>query len=345
MMIREYPIIDEINIDNLSATPKYMQVAKAILKAVHEERIKKNQTLPSINELSYSLDISRDTVEKSYRHLKQRGVIDSVPGKGFFVRSNEMHKRYRVLLLLNKLSEHKKVMYDALLETFDGSAEVDIYVYNNDFASFRKLILDRMEDYTHFVVTALFSGRTEDAGQVMSAIPRDKLIVFDKLVPGLPDGYAAVYENFESDIYNALTGMLDRVRCYERLKVVFPDNSYYPPEIIRGIRKFATEHGFGLMVVPSLDNTSVNRGDLVITVRDKDLMTLVEYVMNSNLKPGADIGIISYNESPCKKYILGGITTVSTNFRFMGEQAARLIMEGAREQVAAPFEVHLRASL
>ena len=62
-MIKEYPIIDEINIDNLSATPKYMQVAKAILKAVYEERIKKNETLPSINELSFSLDISRDTVE------------------------------------------------------------------------------------------------------------------------------------------------------------------------------------------------------------------------------------------------------------------------------------------
>lgn len=345
MMIKEYPIIDEINIDNLSATPKYMQIAKAILKAVYEERIKKNETLPSINELSFSLDISRDTVEKSYRHLKQRGIIGSVPGKGFFVKSNEMDKRYRVLLLLNKLSEHKKVMYDALLQTFDGTAEVDIYVYNNDFASFKKLILNRLEDYTHFVVTALFAGRTEDAGHVMSSIPRDKLIVFDKLVPGLPEGYAAVFENFESDIYHALTRLLDRVSCYQRLKVIFPDNSYYPAEIIRGIRRFAAEHRFGLIVAPSLESASVGKGDLVITVRDKDLMNLVDCVMNAKYTPGTDVGIISYNESPCKKYILGGITTVSTNFRFMGEEAARLIMEGARQQIAAPFEINLRASL
>src|SRR5690606_500719 len=110
-MIKEYPIIDEINIDNLSATPKYMQVAKAILRAVYEDRIKKNETLPSINEVRFSLDISRDKLAKSYRHLKQRGIIGSVPGKGFFVKSNEMHKRYKVLLLLNKMSEHKKVMY------------------------------------------------------------------------------------------------------------------------------------------------------------------------------------------------------------------------------------------
>src|SRR5690606_10212189 len=293
------------------------------------------------NELSFSLDISRDTVEKSYRHLKQRGIIGSVPGKGFFVKSNEMDKRYRVLLLLNKLSEHKKVMYDALLATFDGAAEVDIYVYNNDFDSFKKLILNRMEDYTHFVVTALFAGRTEDAGQVMRVIPRDKLIVFDKLVPGLPDGYAAVYENFESDIYNALTNLLDRVSRYQKLKVIFPDNSYYPPEIIRGIRKFAAEHRLRLVVVPSLENANVNRGDDVISVRPQDMLVLVGYETQTALRPGSDIGSISYGESPCKKYILGGITTVSTHFRFMGEQAARLIMGGVRKHVSTPFDGHL----
>lgn len=344
-MIKEFPIIDEINIDNLSATPKYIQVAKAILKAVYEERIKKNETLPSINELSFSLDISRDTVEKSYRHLKQRGIIGSVPGKGFFVKSIEADKKHRVLLLLNKLSEHKKVMYDALLETFDGTAEVDIYVYNNDFASFKKLIQSRREDYTHFVVTALFAGRTEDAAQVMRAIPREKLIVFDKLVPGLPEGCAAVYENFENDVYNALTSVLYRVGSYQKMKVIFPDNSYYPPEIIRGVRKFTSEHGFGLIVAPTLERAGVGKGDLVITVSDKDLLALVDCIMKERLKPGKDVGIISYNESPCKRYILGGITTVSTNFRFMGQQAARLIMEGVREQIAAPFELHLRASL
>jgi DNA-binding transcriptional regulator YhcF (GntR family) len=345
MMIKDFPIIDEISIDNLSPTPKYIQVARAILKAVYEERIKKNETLPSINELSFSLDISRDTVEKSYRHLKERGVVGSVPGKGFFVKSIEVDKTFKVLLLLNKLSEHKKVMYDAFLEALGGTAEVDIYVYNNDYASFKKLIINRREEYTHFVVMALFSGRTENTNEVINTIPGEKLILFDKLVPGVAGEYGAIYENFESDIRQALVRVLDRVSRYRTIKIVFPEGSYYPVEIIRGVRRFTSEYDFRLMIVPSAEKASLEKGDLFITVSDKDLMTLVEQVMAQRLKPGRDLGIISYNESPCKKFLLGGITTFSTDFRYMGQQAARLILEGSREHIASPFEINLRASL
>ena len=154
-MTKEFPIVDEISIDNLSATPKYIQVAKAILKAVCEDRIRKNETLPSINELSFCLDISRDTVEKSYRHLKERGIVGSIPGKGFFVKDMEVDNASKVLLLLNKLNERKKVMYDAFLDALDGTAEMDIYVCDNDHKSFRELTMNRRENYTHFVVMAL----------------------------------------------------------------------------------------------------------------------------------------------------------------------------------------------
>lgn len=344
-MIKEFPIIDEISIDSLSATPKYIQVAKAILKAVYEERIKKNETLPSINELSFSLDISRDTVEKSYRHLKERGIVGSIPGKGFFVKSIEVDKTFKVLLLFNKLSEHKKVMYDAFLESLDGTAEVDIYVYNNDYASFKKLILNRLDDYTHFVVMALFAGQPKNAEEVINIIPKEKLILFDKRVPGVTGEYAAVFENFDADIYYALDSVTERISRYHTVKIVFPEKSYHAPEIISGIRRFTTEQGLRLTVVTSVEEADIAKGDLVLTVSDKDLMALVEEVILRRMKPGRDLGIISYNESPCKKFILGGITTVSTNFRFMGRQAARLIMEGSTEHVQSPFEINLRASL
>ncbi|WP_315817822.1 hypothetical protein [Paraflavitalea speifideaquila] len=43
----------------------------------------KDEILPSINELSFEFEISRDTAEKGYKHLKKIGVLGSVPGKGF----------------------------------------------------------------------------------------------------------------------------------------------------------------------------------------------------------------------------------------------------------------------
>lgn len=344
-MIKEFPIIDEISIDSLSVTPKYMQVAKAILKAVGEERIKINDSLPSINELSFSLDISRDTVEKSYRHLKERGVIGSIPGKGFFVKSIEVDKTHKVLLLLNKLSEHKKIMYDAFLEALDGTAEVDIFVYNNDFLSFKKLIQNRRNEYTHFVVMALFSDNMENAHEVINTIPKERLIMFDKLVAGVTGDFGAVYEDFELDIYHALVRLKTRVLNYRTLKIVFPLNSYHPWDIVRGVKRFAREHNLKLTVINTVEDQITEKGDLFITVSDSDLMALVEHVLAGSWKVGKDLGIISYNESPCKKFILNGITTVSTNFRFMGEQAGRLILGNPKEHIASPFEINLRGSL
>ena len=50
---------------------------------------KENDVLPSINELSFEFEISRDTAEKGYKHLKKTGVLGSVPGKGYFVKNAE----------------------------------------------------------------------------------------------------------------------------------------------------------------------------------------------------------------------------------------------------------------
>ena len=44
--------------------------------------------------------------------------------------------------------------------------------------------------------------------------------------------------------------------------------------------------------------------------------------MNDNLVIGKQVGIISYNETPLKKIILNGITTISTDFEAMGIEAA-----------------------
>jgi DNA-binding transcriptional regulator YhcF (GntR family) len=53
---------DWLTLDDHSATPKYLQLANGILRATKEKKIKAEEILPSINELSFQLDISRDKV-------------------------------------------------------------------------------------------------------------------------------------------------------------------------------------------------------------------------------------------------------------------------------------------
>jgi DNA-binding transcriptional regulator YhcF (GntR family) len=97
-----------ISIDAYAVTPKYIQLTNSIVNAIEKGKIKQGYLLPSINDLSFELDISRDTAEKAYKHLKKLGVIGSVPGKGYFISNADVKHPVKIFLLFNKLSTDKK---------------------------------------------------------------------------------------------------------------------------------------------------------------------------------------------------------------------------------------------
>jgi DNA-binding LacI/PurR family transcriptional regulator len=55
--------------------------------------------------------------------------------------------------------------------------------------------------------------------------------------------------------------------------------------------------------------------------------------------------VISYNETPLKKIILNGITTISTDFQRMGERVASMILQNELVKEEVPFYLNLRPSL
>ena len=94
-----------------SQTPKYLQVVNLILEEIENGKLKIGERIPSINETSFDFLLSRDTVEKAYNELRIRGIISSVRGKGFYISSTKMENKIKVLLLFNKLSSYKKIIY------------------------------------------------------------------------------------------------------------------------------------------------------------------------------------------------------------------------------------------
>ncbi len=78
----------------------------------------------------------------------------------------------------------------------------------------------------------------------MNTIPKEKLILLDKLVPGVTGKFSVVYENFEKDIFNALEQALDKLKKYLTIKIIFPEGSYFPIEILNGFEAFCTEYHF-----------------------------------------------------------------------------------------------------
>jgi DNA-binding transcriptional regulator YhcF (GntR family) len=339
-------LLQLITIDCYSATPKYLQIANSILTAIGKGELEKDEILPSINELSFESDISRDTAEKGYKYLKKIGILDSVPGKGYFVKSTTVSPHPKILLLANKLNAHKKIIYDALVASLGDMASIDFYVYNNDYNYFKKLLQTNSHDYTHYVLIPHFTEGGEKAHEVINAtIPREKVIVVDKPIPGIKGKYGSVCQNFKLDIYKALEEALEALLKYQKMKIIFPQESHHPKEILEGLSLFCHQYSFDFEVIRGLSEEVIQEGEVYISITENDLITLVEKVLASQLKVGKQVGIISYNETPLKKIILEGITTISTDFQLMGKQTAQLILENSKEHIEVPFYLTLRASL
>ena len=334
-----------IRFDEYSVTPKYLQLTHSILKAIEEGKIEKDYILPSINDLSYELEISRNTAEKAYRHLKQLGVVGSVPGKGYFIASSDFKQTIKVFLLFNKLSAHKKIIYDSFANTLGEQAVIDFFIYNNDFSLFKKLVQNRKEEYTHYVIIPHFLEGGENAHEIINAISGGKLILLDKIIPGIKGKHGAVYENFEKDIFGALKEALPQLSKYQTLKIVFPSYTYFPEEILKGFRNFCQHYAFNYKVVHNIAEESIQTGEAYINLMEDDLVILLEKIQTTALKVGTDVGIISYNETPWKRFILNGITTVSTDFVKMGEMAAQMVLNNEIKHVEVPFALKLRNSL
>ncbi len=344
-IMKNIAMIDRIRVDKYSFTPKYLQIANSVKREIENGNIKKGENMPSINELSFELDIARDTVERGYKILKTIGIIDAVPRKGYFIRNVEFFQTLKVCLLFNKLSVHKKTLYDSFVAALGENVPIDFHIYNNDFLLFKKLLANKKEEYTHYVIIPHFISNSDDAHEVVNPIPKEKLLLLDKLVPGVIGDYAAAYENFEMNIYCALTEAIEQLSKYHTLKIIFPADSYYPSEIIKGFRNFCEDNDFCYKVVNDVTNEPITNGEVYIAVMETDLIILIERIINLGFKIGEQVGIISYNETPLKKLILNGITTISTDFHQMGIIAAHLILSHSRERVEVPFKLTLRASL
>jgi DNA-binding transcriptional regulator YhcF (GntR family) len=343
--MKSSPFYKLIYFDEFSATPKYQQLANSIVKAIEDGKLQVNDMLPSINELSFEFEICRDTAEKGYKYLKNQGIIGSVPGKGYFIKNVDVDRTLKVFLMFNKLSPHKKIIYDSFVSTIGDKAAIDFYIYNNDLALFRKLLENSHTDYHYYVILPHFIEGGDTAHKIINTIPKEKLILLDKIIPGVTGTFGAVYEHFEKDIFSALEQALPQLQKYHTIKIIFPENSYYPEEIVNGFISFCQEYTFNYHVVHDISVEPINKGEVFINLMDNDLVVLIERIIESGLKVGSDVGVISYNETSLKKIILNGITTISTDFDAMGVEAAKIIRENDLRHVHIPFRLTLRSSL
>jgi GntR family transcriptional regulator len=77
-----------IEIDFKSGLPVYLQVVEQIKVAAASGALRPGEPLPSIRPLAEQLRINRNTVAKAYAELEAEGVIETIAGKGCFLKES-----------------------------------------------------------------------------------------------------------------------------------------------------------------------------------------------------------------------------------------------------------------
>jgi GntR family transcriptional regulator len=73
-------------IDFKSGTPVYLQLVDQIRHAAASGGLRTGEPLPSIRPLAEELRVNRNTIAKAYAELENQGVIETIPGKGCFLK-------------------------------------------------------------------------------------------------------------------------------------------------------------------------------------------------------------------------------------------------------------------
>ncbi len=96
-----------LQVDFQAGKPVYLQLADQIRYAAASGRLRPGEPLPALRPLAEELRINRNTIAKAYVELETQGIIETIPGKGFFVKTNKspFTPEARQRLLLTEIDE------------------------------------------------------------------------------------------------------------------------------------------------------------------------------------------------------------------------------------------------
>ncbi len=333
-------IMKVINVQKNQGIPKYKQIIYSIEKTIEEGNLKKDERLPSINKVCLEFSLSRDTVLQAYEELKKRGIIYAILGKGYYIKSTEVRIKQRIFLLFEELNIFKEDLYNSFLENIGKEVQVDIFFHHFNLHVFQKLINDSNGNYTKYII---MPTNLVGAAAIIETLPVNEVYILDQTNPELKS-YPAVFQNHLKDIYNGLVKGKSRLTKYEKLIMIFP-GFREPLGMKIGFENFCKDFAFDYEIITEFKNKEIKKGEVYVIPSDRDLVQVIEKAKLQALKLGDDYGIVSYNETPLKKIVENGITTISTDFEAMGKILAQMILKGKKEQIENKSALIIRNSL
>lgn len=316
---------------------KVTQLADALSQAISRKEFLEGDSLPSINQLSAQYGVSRDTVFKAFLDLRERGLIDSTPGKGYYVTSQVTN----VLLLLDQYTPFKEALYNSFVRHLPINYKVDLLFHQYNERLFNTILRESIGKYNKYIV---MNFDNEKFSTVLNKINPSRLLLLD-FGKFEKEKYSYICQDFDEFFYQALNLLKERLKNYHQLVFLFPKSLKHPQSGKLYFTRFCQEQGFLCEIQENIENLIVRKGVAYIAIKQQDVVKVVKQGRLEGLKCGKDFGLLAYNDIPSYEVIDEGITSLSIDWEMMGNEAANFVLNNVPVQKFLPTEVRLRKSL
>lgn len=316
---------------------KVKQLADFIQDKIIALEMEVGDKLPSINYLSQRFSVSRDTVYKSLTDLRDRGVIDAIHGKNYFISSPSRN----VLLLLDDYSPFKEVLHNILVSELPKSYKIDLWFHQYNQQLFNNIINESIGHYNKYLVMNYDNEKFSDS---LTKIDKKKLLLldfgkFDK------SGYSYICQDFDEGLYNALESIKEDLVKYKKMIFVLNKNHKHPQSSKIAFSNFCLDNDFYFSVYNEiLDDTPIEENCFYLVVKQEDVVKIVKKGRQNNFKPGENYGLLAYNENPFFEVIENGISSIGIDWRQMGKVASEFVLENKFVAEYLPTVINKRNS-
>lgn len=327
----------KFTVDKNSNKLKFQQLVDAIINSISQKQLKQGDMLPSVNQIMKECQLSRDTVFKAYAELKNKGAVESVPNRGYFVTKDIT----KVFLFLDTYKAYKEVLYGSFLKQLPKNVSVDLHFHHYNINVFEKIISESLGKYSKYIIMNFDHLKVPE---IINKITPTQLLIIDWNI-NTSKNQSIIYQNFGQAVFNCFQKNIKQIRKYNEITFLYPKFTYHPKETIEYFKIFCTQNDINHTVIFDQDLLKIKKGGLYFLVSDRTLANVLDQCSELGYEPGNEIGIISYNETPMKKYVKNGIAVISTDFELMGKKAAQFVTSGKPVQFEVPTTLKLRPSL
>ncbi|TGX99152.1 GntR family transcriptional regulator [Bacteroides acidifaciens] len=316
---------------------KVTQLADNLSQAISRKEFLEGDSLPSINQLSARYGVSRDTVFKAFLDLRERGLIDSTPGKGYYVTSQVTN----VLLLLDQYTPFKEALYNSFVKHLPINYKVDLLFHQYNERLFNTIIRESIGKYNKYIV---MNFDNEKFSTALNKINPARLLLLD-FGKFAKEKYFYICQDFDESFYQALLALKERMHRYRQIVFLFSKGLKHPQSSKDYFIRFCEEQGFSYEIQEDIENLVVRKETAYIAIKQQDVVKAVKQGRLEGLKCGKDFGLLAYNDIPSYEVIDEGITSLSIDWEMMGNEAANFVLNDTPIQKYLPIEVKLRKSL